>query len=269
MNLKVGSKPKRYLVETALLGHGLISIEDEEILSLWPNGAMLAWVERGQIRIGTIEEFIPARSKSHSWKRLDGIRIKEELEENTNAFLTASATMVVAKEVGYPLVVSAGIGGIGDIEEEKLCYDLPALANLGISLIATSPKDMLDIKGTLDWLKEHGVRVLGFKRDFCNGYLMVLSDIKLSGELNIDNASDLEFGCNLILNPIPEEMRIKDSPFLEEAIKSGKKAERNGAHYHPAANAAFDRLSSGKSSKIQLKSLIANIEVAELIIKNR
>lgn len=258
-----------YLVETALLGHGLISIENNEILSIWPKGAMLAWVEKGKIRIGTIEEFLPAREESNSWKRLDGLTIKRELGKDINAFLTASATMVVAKEINCPIVITAGMGGIGDIKEEKLCYDLPALTELGITLIATSPKDMLNISATLDWLYDHGVEILGFNTDICNGYIAVDDSHKLSGKLNSKDMKNLEYGSKLILNPIPEEKRIKDSSLLERAIESGKKAEKNKEDYHPAANACFDRLSSGLSSRIQLESLIQNIEVGKLIIKNR
>ncbi|MGI6452204.1 MAG: hypothetical protein ACOX0E_01785 [Syntrophomonadaceae bacterium] len=36
-------------------------------------------------------------------------------------------------------------------------------------------------------------------------------------------------------------------------------------HYHPAANRRLDELSQGKSSIIQLESLIANIDVAQEI----
>ncbi len=58
MNSMGGNKPKNYIVETALLGQGLISIEDEKILSVWPKDALLAWNSKRQIKIGTIEEFI-------------------------------------------------------------------------------------------------------------------------------------------------------------------------------------------------------------------
>lgn len=269
MNLKDGNRPINFLVETALLGHGLISVRDDEILSIWPEGALLVWMESGKIRIGTIEEFIPARKEKDRWDRLDGLRVKEKHDENTNAYLTASGTMAIAKEIGCPVVVSAGIGGIGDIKAERLCYDLPALSQLGITLVATSPKDMLDIKATLDWLRDHGVKVLGFETEYCSGYILNGKAYKLSGKLCHKDANKLEYGCNLILNPIPEEKRLKDMSFLEEAIKCGKRAEEMGEHYHPAANACFDRLSKGLSSRIQLESLISNIKVAELITRNR
>lgn len=269
MILMDGNKPKGYLVETALLGQGIVSVQNEEILSIWPKDALLAWVEKGKIKIGTIEEFLPARQSGDSWGRFDGLSIKEKHSSNTNGFLTASGTMVVAKEIGCPVVVSAGIGGIGNIKAERLCYDLPALSQLGITLVATSPKDMLDIQATLNWLDDHGVKILGFNTDICNGYILVLQAQRHLGKLTSKNANKLEYGCNLILNPIPEEKRLKDLSFLDKAIKSGEKAEENGEPYHPAANACFDRLSSGLSSRIQLESLVSNIKVAKLITKCR
>lgn len=265
----VGNRQIKYLVETALLGHGLPSIKNNDILSIWPKDAMLAWVEKGEIRIGTIEEFIPTRMESHHWERLNGLRVKKSLSKDVNSYLTASGTMVVAKELKCPVVVTAGIGGIGDVYRENLCYDLPALAQLGITLVATSPKDMLDIPATINWLEDHGVKVLGVDTEYCNGYILALQNYKLSGKLSIENANKLEYGCNLILNPIPKEKRLKDSLFLQEAIKSGKESEKEGKTYHPAVNASFDRLSSGISSKIQLESLVSNIKVAELITNNR
>ncbi|NMB07415.1 MAG: hypothetical protein GX981_03365 [Tissierellia bacterium] len=269
MNSMGGNKPKNYIVETALLGQGLISIEDEKILSVWPKDALLAWIQKGKIKIGTIEEFIPARRESNNWQRLDGITVKNKRQDDVNAYLTASGTMVVAKAIGCPMVVSAGIGGIGDIKDEKLCYDLPALSKLGITLVATSPKDMLDIPGTLNWLNNHEVRVLGYNTNICNGYILVQEATELRGQINSQNANKLEYGNNLILNPIPEKNRLQDLSLLKEAIKAGKEAENQGGIYHPAANACFDRLSLGLSSKIQLESLISNIEVAKLISKNR
>ena len=264
-----GNRPKGYLIETALLGHGLISISDKEILSGFDKKAELTWIEKGKICIGTIEEFIPARQESNRWDRFDGLKVKEKLEPNTNAYLTASGTMAVAKETGYPVVVSAGIGGIGDIIEEKLSYDLPALSNMGVTLVATSPKDMLDIEATLNWLKDHDVNVFGFETNYCNGYILNLKSYRLPKRLSYKDIKQLEFGCNLVLNPIPKDKRLKDEYLLKEIIRAGKEAEEKGEHYHPAANACFDRLSSGISSKIQLESLISNIELAKLITKDR
>ena len=49
---------------------------------------------------------------------------------------------------------------------------------------------------------------------------------------------------------------------LEQGIAAGKAAEAAGREYHPAANAEFDRLTGGESSRIQLRSIIANAMLA-------
>lgn len=257
-----------YLVETALLGHGLLSVDDSLILSLISDDVRLAWVESGNIKIGNISEFIYARKDSKNWDRLDGLNIKRKEYANKNAFLTASGTMAVAKDINCPVVVSAGIGGIGDIKAERFCYDLTALAEMEITLVATSPKDMLDIPGTLNWLHDNGVKTYGYNTINCNGYIFTLEPIRLCSKITENDLKTIQHGCNLILNPIPEEKRLKDKSILQGGIIAGKKAEEVGEYYHPAANAYFDRASSGLSSRIQLEALISNINIAKKISIN-
>ena len=47
-----------------------------------------------------------------------------------------------------------------------------------------------------------------------------------------------------------------------------KKAEATGGYYHPAANIEIDRLTGGRSSRIQLSSFIANIHMTAEISEN-
>ena len=86
---------------------------------------------------------------------------------------------------------------------------------------------MLDRQGTITWLTEHGVTVLGAQRDYCTGYIFAGEKVRLQG------------------------------------VYEGKKAEREGKYYHPAVNGRIDELTEGYSSKIQLKALLANIQLAK------
>lgn len=255
----------KFLVETALLGHGLVSIDDDLIVSMWPDDVLLAWVENGNIKIGDIEEFMPARKNSKSWGRLDGLSIKRKDYFDKNAFLTASGTMEVAKDNNCCVVVSAGIGGIGDIKAEKFCYDLTAISETGVTLVATSPKDMLDIVGTLNWLHENGVNTYGYNTKYCNGYIFIGQPVELRHKIKEFDLRNVKSGCNLILNSIHEEKRLKDISILKWGILSGKEAEDKGEYYHPAANCYFDKISKGLSSMIQLEALISNINIAKKI----
>ena len=137
-----------FLVETCLLTHGLRSIADDEILSAWPDGlSCITWVDEGSIRIGSAAEYILFRRRCRElgFGRIDSEGLEEALSSGGSGALTASGTMAVCERLGVPLAVTCGMGGICDIKGEELCPDLPALRDIPVSLIATAPKDMLDI----------------------------------------------------------------------------------------------------------------------------
>ena len=171
----------------------------------------------------------------------------------------------LCQELGIPLAVTCGMGGLCDIREEELCPDLPALEQMPVSLISSGPKDMLDVKGTIGWLQERGVQVLGADCDRYTGYIFRSTDVPLSGKLG-EKLPQLP-GKLLIINPIPEAERIQDLVLLQQGIDAGKKAEMQGGMFHPAANAAYDEGSNGYSSVIQLRSLIDNAELAGRLTK--
>ena len=101
-----------FVVETALLGQGLVSVSNNQIQELWPDDALVAWLQKGRIILGSIEEFLYDQDQTESWRRLDGLTLHKGIKEGVNGFLTASATIAVARDLGCPIVVSAGIGGM-------------------------------------------------------------------------------------------------------------------------------------------------------------
>jgi len=254
-----------YLTESALLTHGLVSVSEELLLQRWPEGnETIVWVDQGRIVTGGMKSYIPFRRRAGDLIRIDCFGLKNALEEKKSGALTASGTMAVCAELGIPLAVSCGIGGIGDIRGEELCPDLPALEKIPVVLLATSFKDMLDIRGSVQYIRERGVPVYGIKEAVCTGYLFRGEETALDGVFSGDMKA---LSRGLLLNPIPEDKRIHENEYLEMGIAAGKQAEAEGRYYHPAANAAFDRLTNGRSSEIQLDSLIANVSLAEHLMK--
>lgn len=222
----------RVLVETCLLGHGLASISNSQIRELWPDPSVeLSWVEAGKVKISSLEEFLRVRSNSKKFRRYDGSAIENE-EYDKSGFLTASGTMAIARREGYGVVVSCGIGGISDIKSEPICFDLNAIANYNIPLIATAFKDMIDYRKTFDWLREQGALSYGVGTSITDGYLFNIEQEPLDGELNLSS----NFMPNLILNPIPSSKRLSEISILENGILAGKRAEEQGDYYHPFVN---------------------------------
>lgn len=250
------------LVETALLGHGLKSISNNTIKEKWPDPSIdLTWVEDGKIIIGKIDSFLAVRNNSHQWKRFDGQAVTDNRLEG-NGLLTASGTMAVGQEKGYDIVVSCGLGGIGDIKDEPFCYDLHAIAHYKIPLLATAFKDMIDYRRTFEWLYDSGARVAGYKTNETNGYLFQLDDFHLHKKIDTEYEGNMP---DLILNPIEPKKRLSNLDYLNRGIEEGKNAVSRGHYYHPAVNGYFDHVSEGSSSLIQLESLINNIEVATML----
>ena len=253
----------QYLVETALLTHGLRSVSQEMLAAAWPfTDSTLCWVEQGKIVRGTMAEYLPFREKNASLIRIDCYQLDTALEQGLSGALTASGTMEACHRMGIPLAVSCGIGGIGDIKGEELCPDLPALSQIPTALLATAPKDMLDIPATIGWLLDHGVHVAG---DRCTGYLFHSADVTLGESLSdYPTAKEItqaaQNGGLLLLQPMAE--RIEDDSILTHAIVEGKHAEAEGRYFHPAVNGEIDRLTQGRSSVMQLASLIENVRLA-------
>ena len=255
-----------FLVETCLLTHGLRSVTDEILLQAWPRELdCIVWIDHGKVRIGSMEDYIPFRRRASQVRRISCNSYADAIQNGISGALTASGTMQVCQEFGIPLAVTCGMGGLCDIRGEELCPDLPALEQMPVSLISAGPKDMLDVQRTIEWLQEHGVRVLGTDGDRYTGYIFRSTDVLLSGKLG--NELPQTPGKLLIINPIPESERIQDLTLLQKGIDAGREAEMRGGMFHPAANAAYDELSDGWSSVIQMKSLIANAKLAEKLTK--
>lgn len=255
--MTINNEKPKYLVESCLLTFGLMSVSNGMMLENWlaagAQDAFICWVENGEIELGRIEEYLAFRARRPSGK-FSCDRLDTAVSEKMSGALTASGTLEVCRRLGIPYAVSCGLGGIGDIKGEELCPDLPALRDLGVVLVGTSPKDMLDMPATIKWLVDNGVAVLGDGTDLCTGYVFNGESVPLSGVWHGENKPPL-----LILREIPAEARIKDACILSIAISDAKEAENRGAYYHPAANASIDKQTKGYSSKIQLFSLLDNI----------
>jgi pseudouridine-5'-phosphate glycosidase len=248
------------LAETALLTHGLTTISNDKLRERFPeNFSGLVWVDQGEIVTGNIDSFIPFRDRGTELLRIDSGMLDQALENKSSGALTASGTIAVAAKWGVPLVVTAGMGGIDKTEASPMSNDLTALAIFPVSLIATAPKDMLNLPATVNWLKDHGIKVLGNDRDVCDGFVFIGETVKLSGKYT--GTIPVQGGV-LVLNSISPKRRFTDKRILDQAMARGEEARRNGQLFHPAVNKTLDELTGGRSGEMQLQSFIDNIHLA-------
>ena len=254
----------KFLVESALLTHGLASVTREELLELWDlELPCIAWLEKGKVRLGTMEAYLPFRERAGEIRRVSWENLDAFAAAGRDGAMTASAAMLAASRMGLPVAVTSGMGGVGAIRGEEICPDLPALRDLPVALIATSPKDVVDIGATFQWLRREGVPVYGRYSAEDSGFMAVGTPYALDGVWS--------GGCPraplLLLNPIPEEKRLQIPGAVERAVAAGAAAQERGESFHPAANAEFDRLSRGLSSRLQLLQLLDNARWAMELTK--
>lgn len=249
----------QFLVETALIAHGLPSISDEDLLAVCSGFDLpLTWVDRGKIVIGNCAEFLSFRGRTAFLRRIDSKNLDAAIKNEISASLTVSGTMAVCAKLGIPIAVTGGMGGIRGME---ISSDLFALAELPVALIATSPKDMLDIPKTIEWLMAHQVLLWGLDTEFCSGFLFRQKEVPLSGKWSDKTLSP----HTLLLIPISEKLRLTDPTVLRQAVRMGVEEQDKGKSFHPAVNVCLDKLTYGQSSKLQLDALIANVNFATKI----
>ena len=249
---------KNYLIETALLSQGLRSISDDNLLTSWnyPD-ARLVWLEKGKVITGPLAAFLPVRQQANQLRRIDAASLADARNQKATGALTASATMAICQEMQIPLAVTCGMGGIGPRPAVTIGSDLIALQQWQVILIAAAPKDVFDLQTTLDWLRHHGVRIVGANNDICDGFLIKGPSYRLDGTItDLPHTPPL-----LILNGLAQ--RPVTTNELKNAMREGDAAVQQGGYYHPAVNQKLDEDTQGASSQEQLKGLLANIGLAE------
>lgn len=249
-----------FLVESALLTHGLISVSDEMLLSRWPFSLpVIVWIEGGKVCFGTMADYIPFRQRAAGLIRISRDNFAASVRDGIDGALTASGTMLLADFLGIPFVVTCGMGGASRKKGEPVCPDLPAIRDLNVTLIAASPKDVLDIGGTLAWLRKENIPVYGRTEATLSGYLVRGTVYTLDG-IWTDKKPKPPL---LLLNPIPEAKRLDDDGIVEKAVQAGIAAKAEKRSFHPAANRYFDEQSNGKTSVAQFEQLIDNARWAD------
>lgn len=247
------------LIETALLTHGLSSLSNDYIRKQWPfKKSNIAYLENGIIKTENIDAYLTFRKRWKELARIDCTTLEDAKEHRLSGAFTASATMEVCRQLGIPAAVTAGMGGIGNIEGEELCPDLPALETIPVLLISSGPKDMLDRTATFSWLQSHHVSVRGWNTDTHSGYVFRGDPVPIQ-PLEQKEAIKPPF---LLINEISPSRRITDRTILDDAVDFGHRAAAKGMFFHPAANKRIDERTDGYSSRIQLAALIENARIA-------
>lgn len=255
------------LVETALLGRGLPSVQNEVISYLWPAAVdiSLLWLERGKIQAGPLSHFLAVRG--HKWPRINSVELEGAVERGTDGFLTVSALLrVAAAQPGEKrrLIVTSGLGGIRQEAVSADLHELPLSRDL---LIASAFKDVLETAAGISYLRKQGARLLGWKCEQLDGFLYRDAPVPLDATLEtIEQGWELAprdyKQAAVLFNPLPHALRLQEQEKLWEALAAGDRARLAGQDFHPVVNEVLDETSNGCASLLQLLALLANLRLA-------
>ena len=250
-----------FLVESALLTHGLASVTDETLLDRWPAGMdCIAWVDAGEIRTGSMAAYLPFRARAGELCRIHCDTLDQALADGISGALTASGTMAVCRRLGLPLAVTGGMGGIGDIRGEASAQTSPPCGTFRQRWFPPAPRICWTFREPFPGSWRPACRSWGWDRPL---YRLCLSERRCPPVRPLDGGPAA--GAAWPASPAPTHPGGAANRGRQPAgpgVAAGKEAEARGVEYHPAANAAFDRLTGGYSSRIQLDSLIANARLA-------
>ncbi|GAB7231153.1 pseudouridine-5'-phosphate glycosidase [Facklamia hominis] len=258
-----------FLIESALLCHGIKGVDDETFLDMWPaEYDTIVWVQDGKVTIGNKSEFIIFKNSYQSQNRICFSNYDEMIQNNESGALTASGTLRCCHDLGYELAVSCGLGGLSPNKENNIVEsadDVTVFDEIkDVSLLGTSPKDMFSLKLTIEAWEKRGVKVVGLKHSTIRGYMFSGEPIEIRSnrEKLLDNQQ------YVYLNEINEERKIEDQNVLVQAVKYGSCQSKLGYDFQPAVNEKIDYLTNKYSSFLQLKSLIDNVKWAKNLLTN-
>ena len=164
---------REFIIESALLTHGLKSISCEQLKRELDKNWKIAWLDHGQIHVEAVDEFCEFRNRAAAYGRVNYFNYDQAVEEKRSGALTASGTMRVCEERGIPLVVTCGIGGLVPDQSTEKCNDLRALMRSEVSMLATAFKDMFDAAYTIEQAEKAGVRVCISDQVLPEGYIFL------------------------------------------------------------------------------------------------
>lgn len=276
MNLRIGERVQKALanheavvaLESTIISHGMPYPKNVETALLVEktveeNGAIPATIGiiDGEIVVGMSPEEIERFGKEKGIAKVSKRDLPVVVARKQWGATTVSATMLIAAMAGIPIFVTGGIGGVhrGAESTWDVSRDLRELGEVGVAVVCSGAKAILDIPKTLEYLETEGVTILSYKAaSFANFYSVstngsvdaVFEDPKDAAKI-IHAKKELGLtGGILISNPIPEEYALPHSyidAIVDQAVKECEEQGIRGKDSTPFLLKRIVELTGGKS----------------------
>ena len=272
-------------LESTIISHGFPYPKNVELANrmeqvIRDKGAEAATIAiiKGRIKVGLKAEELEILASSGNVKKCSVRDLPEAFAKKINGATTVASTSFIAERAGIRVFATGGIGGVHRAEEGGNGFDISAdlleLSRSKVVVVAAGAKSILDLPATLEVLESYSVPVIGYRTETFPAFHCISSGLNVPASassmeelsLMVQAHFEMEIPSGmLICNPIPENEAMTNEEVDQliaraqaEALNAGVK----GAAITPYILGALDRLSSGKSSEVNLALALNNASVA-------
>ena len=186
---------------------------------------------KGQVHVGLSDGLLKELSEDQHAIKISRRDFPFALANKLSGGTTVAGTMMIAHQVGIPIFVTGGIGGVHRAGETTLdiSADLTELGRTPVAVICAGVKSILDIGRTLEYLETQGVPVATLSADSALFPAFFCAESNFKSPMNVPNVETAAALINanhyelkqsngvLLAVPIPAEHSV-DNHLMEEII---------------------------------------------------
>jgi pseudouridylate synthase len=270
-------------LESTLISHGLprprnLSVAHEVEAWVREAGAVPATIAvvAGEPRIGLDEAALEAIAGEGVAKC--GVRdLAVVVARGEHGATTVAATAWLASQAGIGVFATGGLGGVHREARETWdeSADLDTLARVGVAVVCSGVKSILDVGATLERLETLGVTVLGYGTDSFAGFYLhdsgfpvpwrVDSPAEVAAVLAARRRLGTDARAVVVANPVAMEEQLDRSVHdrvLAAGLAAAASAGVGGKEVTPFLLDFFHRETGGASLEINIRLVLRNARLA-------
>jgi pseudouridylate synthase len=270
-------------LESTLISHGLpqprnLEVAHEVEAAVRDGGATPATIAvvDGEPRIGLDPDALQAIAGGDVAKC--GVRdLAVVVARGGHGATTVASTAWLAARAGISVFATGGLGGVHREARETWdeSADLETLGRVGIAVVCSGVKSILDVGATLERLETLGVTVLGYGTDRFPGFY--LHDSGFPAPWRADTPAEVaavlaarrRLGSDdrglVVANPLPVEEQLEPSlhdRVLAAGLAAAAEAEISGKEVTPFLLDFFHRETGGASLDANVRLVLRNARLA-------
>jgi pseudouridylate synthase len=274
-------------LESTLISHGLprprnLDVARELEATVREAGATPATIAvvAGEARVGLDDTGLEAVAAGEGVVKCGVRDLAVVAARGGDGATTVAATAHLAARAGISVFATGGLGGVHRESRETWdeSADLETLAHVGIAVVCSGVKSILDVGATLERLETLGVTVLGYGTDGFAGFY--LHDSGYPAPWRVDTPAEVaavlaarhQLGTDdravVVANPLPVEEQLDPElhdRVLAAGLAAASAAGASGKDITPFLLDFFHRETAGASLAANVRLVIRNAELGARI----